>query len=146
MWNMKFKAWSVKLDSWIVTRNVGHNAWRCFFSPVQWNWSGTLGMQMSVGWLVGWSVCWLVGWLVRNARTFLPINHEWMIGFWWYLHIWLVLMRCWSWPKVKVTRSKVKVKSTILWKIYFDYKPWLDDRNMMMLGYMIGVSKKFRLT
>ena len=88
-----------------------------FFSPVQWNWSGTLGMQMSVGWLVGLSVGWLVGWSVRNARTFLPINHEWMIGFWWYLHIWLVLMRCWSWPKVKVTRSKVKVKSTILWKI-----------------------------
>ena len=30
---------------------------------------------MSVGWLVGWLVCWLV----RNARTNLTINHEWIL-------------------------------------------------------------------
>ena len=47
----------------------------------------------------------------------LTINHERMIGFWWYLDIWLIFMRQKSWPKVKITRSKVKVISAISQKI-----------------------------
>ena len=47
-------------------------------------------------------------------KTCLPINHERIVGSLWYLHIWMVLLRQKSWPKVKVTRSKVKVKYAIL--------------------------------
>ena len=44
------------------------------------------------------------------------INHERVIGFRWYLYIWLILLRRKSWLKVKVTRSKVKVKHAVLRK------------------------------
>ena len=40
-----------------------------------------------------------------SIKYFGPINHERIIGFLWYLHIWLILMRLSSWHKVKVTRS-----------------------------------------
>ena len=69
------------------------------------------------------------------------IYQEQMNESWSKSYIGLISMRCWSWPKVKVTRSKVKVKSTILWKIYFDYKPWLDDRNMMVLRQVIDINE-----
>ena len=61
---------------------------------------------------VGLSVCLLVCLSVTHER-FSPINHERIIGSLWYLHIWLVLLRQKSWPKVKVTRSKVKVKYAV---------------------------------
>ena len=68
------------------------------FSCVQ----ATRGKVMSVGWLVDWSVrlsaC--------NAYVFKPINHEWMIGSWWNLHVWKILKIWSSWHKVKVTKSK----------------------------------------
>ena len=51
------------------------------------------------------------GWV--RIELFSPINHERMIGFWWYLDIWLIFTRQKSWPKVKVTRSKVKVKYAV---------------------------------
>ena len=35
----------------------------------------------------------------------------------WYLHRVLILIGRWSWPKVKVTRSKVKVILAFMWKI-----------------------------
>ena len=35
------------------------------------------------------------------------LYHESMIGYWWYLHTWLISIWSWSWPKVKITRSKV---------------------------------------
>ena len=38
------------------------------------------------------------------------IYHVLMLWYWWYLHTWLISIRCWSWPKIKVTRSKIKVK------------------------------------
>ena len=53
-------------------------------------------------------VCVYVCMSVRN-ECFSPINHEQMIESWWNLYLELISMRCWSWPKVKVTRSKVKV-------------------------------------
>ena len=54
----------------------------------------------------------------------LTIYHEPMIWYWWYLPTWLISMRCWSWPKVKVTKLKVKVKYAISWKTCFDYISW----------------------
>ena len=46
----------------------------------------------------------------------LPIKHEREIRSWWNLYLWLILIRRKSWPKVKVTRSKVKVKHAVLRK------------------------------
>ena len=65
---------------------------------------------------------------LARIKCFLPINHERMDRSWWYLHILLILMGRWSWPKVKVTRSKVKVKYAILWKYVF----WLHFINQWL--------------
>ena len=70
-----------------------------------------LSVGLSVCWSVGWSVC-----LSVTPERFSPINHERIIGSLWYLHIWLVLLRQKNWPKVKITRSKVKVKHASLQK------------------------------
>ena len=52
------------------------------------------------------------------------IYQEQMNESWSKSYIGLISMRCWSWPKVKVTRSKVKVKYTIMWNKCFGYKLW----------------------
>ena len=44
-----------------------------------------------------------------SIEWFSSINHERVVRYWWYLQIWLILMTCWSWLKVKVTKSMVQV-------------------------------------
>ena len=61
-------------------------------------------------------------------------------------YIGLISMRCWSWPKVKVTRSKVKVIYAILWKTCFDYISWTNDWILMMLIHITSIDKMLMLT
>jgi len=60
----------------------------------------------------------------------LATYHEAMIWYWWYLHTWLISILWWSWPKVKVTSSKDKIKYQ--WKkTYFDYIDERQDQNVI---------------
>jgi len=72
-------------------------------------------------------VCMYVCMSVCPRQVFFAYNHEWMIGYWWYLHTLMILIRCWSWPKVKVTRSRVKFKYAILYKKVIDYISSTND-------------------
>ena len=57
------------------------------------------------------------GQICRYVRiTVLAINHKQMIGSWSNLCKGLKLMQHWRWHKVKITRSKVKVKYTVMLK------------------------------
>ena len=76
-----------------------------------------------------------------SART-----HEWMIISWWYLRIWFILMRIWSWSKVKVTRSKVKVTHAFMENSCFSYKLWTDEWILMILTHMIDIDETVNLT
>ena len=77
-----------------------------------------------------------------EKNFFSLINHERMIGSWWYLHIWSILMILESWHKVKVTGSKVKVKLEVMWKNCFVYKTRMDNSILMKLIYIVDVDKK----
>ena len=72
------------------------------------------------------------------------INHEQMIESWSNLNIGLTSMQHWSWPKIKVTRSKVKVKYAIVWKKCLGYLLWTNDCILitLMLRTHINASLK----
>ena len=74
------------------------------------------------------------------------INHEWMTISWWYLDIWLILVRRLSWPKVKVTRSKVKVTYAIMQDSCFGYNSWTYEWILMILGHMVYIDETLKLT
>ena len=57
-----------------------------------------------------------------HIEWFSTLNQERIIGSWWYLHMWLILMKCWGWWKVSVTWSKVKDEYAIIYNIFCDHK------------------------
>ena len=75
-------------------------------------------------------------------KCLLPINHERLDGSWWYLHIWLILMRRWSWHKVK---GQGQIGPYIK-KIVFAYKSWMDKWILMILTHMIDIDETLKLT
>ena len=86
----------------------------------------------------------LVGWV--RIELFSPKNHEQMVGSWSKTYKGLISMRCWSWLKVKVTRSKVKVIYAILWKTCFGYISWTNHWTLMMSIHMISNNVMLKLT
>ena len=88
------------------------------------------------------SVCPCVRVCVRvwvSIEWFSSINYKRVVRCSWYLYTCLISMRCFSWPKVKVMRSKVKVKYAIIEKYCFGYKSWSGDWMGMILIYMINI-------
>ena len=75
---------------------------------------------------------------LARIKCFLPINHERINRSWWYLHILLILMRRWSWHKVKVTRSKVKVIYVSMWKYSLGYSSWTNEWILMKLCELVS--------
>ena len=74
------------------------------------------------------------------------INHELMNGSWWYLHIWLIMMRRLSWPKVKVTRSKVKVTYAVMQNSCFGCNSWTDEWILRIIMHTVDIDKTVKLT
>ena len=51
-----------------------------------------------------------------------------------------------SWPKVKVTRSKVKVTYAVMQNSCFGYNSWTDEWILMILRHMVDIDETLKLT
>ena len=74
------------------------------------------------------------------------IVHERIVKNWWHSHTWLISIKCWSWTKAKITRSKIKEKYAILKKNCFDCKSWINNWILITLAHMIIIDKMLTFT
>ena len=92
------------------------------------------------------------GQLCKFVKTlFLTVYHAPLVVYWCYYQTWLIIIRCWSWPKVRVTdhRQGHRSRSNIqfckkMFLLYFMYK-WLDII-LLILAKMIDFNKMLKLT
>ena len=87
------------------------------------------------------------GQICRHVKiTVWAINHERLIGSWSNLYTGLTLMQHWRWHKFKVTRSKVKVKYTVIWKNCLGYTSIMNDWIFIKLIHLIDFNAMLKVT
>ena len=88
------------------------------------------------------------GQICKFVKTLVStLYHESMIWYRLYLHMWFItIIRCWIWPKVKVIKSKLKVKKAIVYKNVFKYISWTNDWKLMILTQGTDINKLLKLT